>query len=259
MGRAIKVREGDRLVWYDEAPTPDYWLAHWRARTPELLAAAREADPEADELGRLFVPLLAPGASLLEAGCGAGWWVAALAEHGFRAEGIDFSPELVDLVRATDPAVEVRVGDALAIDRPDGTYDAYLSIGVIEHRREGPEPFLAEAHRVLVPGGLAIVAVPAYGPLRRLRARLRTYDRAPAAAAFHQYGFSRRELVALMAAAGFEVERATHYAGHRLWCEELPGYRWLTLQRGGRHVQRLVDAVLRGRDGHMVVALGRRG
>jgi len=86
----------------------------------------------------------------LEAGCGAGYWVAALKHHGFNIEGIEYAHELVDLVHSVRPQLPVRYGDALAIDRPDNHYDSYLSFGLVEHPFEGPKPFLAEAY---IPSG----------------------------------------------------------------------------------------------------------
>jgi len=63
-----------------------------------------------------------------EAGCGAGYWVAALKHHGFNIEGIEYAHELVDLVHSVHPQLPVRYRDALAIDRPDNHYDSYLSL-----------------------------------------------------------------------------------------------------------------------------------
>ena len=216
MARATKVPERGRLVWYDQAATPDYWLEHWRGWVAKgLLDEARSAPIDDDELGRMFRPHLTARTRVIEAGCGPGWWVANLQANGCDAEGIDFSAALVDMVREADPTLPVHVGDALDIDRPNGTYDVYLSIGVVEHRRDGPEPFLVEAHRVLAPDGVAVIAVPSFGPLRRLRARLGTYDQDADPATFYQYGFSRRELEGLVAASGFTILSSAYYAARR--------------------------------------------
>ena len=42
----------------------------------------------------------------------------------------------------------------------DSSISGYLSFGVIEHFIEGPHEALAEAFRVLRPGGIAIITTP---------------------------------------------------------------------------------------------------
>jgi SAM-dependent methyltransferase len=191
----------------------------------------------------------------LEAGCGAGFWVAALSAAGYRVEGIDSSAGLVEVVAAAAPELDVRHGDALAIDRPDGHYDSYLSFGVVEHRREGPEPFLAEAHRVLKPGGLLVVSVPHFGPLRRARARPGT---PPPGRPFYQYGFTLEELAGLATAAGFTVRRALPIEPHRLLEEESRLYERLAQTRGGTRLKGVVEAACSRFDGHMAVVVANK-
>jgi len=53
------------------------------------------------------------------------------------------------------------LGDAEALPFPDASFDRYVSAGSIEYWPD-PARAIAEAHRVLRPGGIALVA----GPLR---------------------------------------------------------------------------------------------
>ena len=165
----------ERMAWYGEPADERYWYDYWKARlTPDYYASAEALLLQDDELGRILLRYMPASGLHLEAGCGAGYWVAALSHQGMRIEGIEYARELVGLVRAANPRLPVRWGNALAIDRPGEYFDTYLSIGVVEHRVEGPEPFLAEAYRVLKPGGRIIIAVPFYGPLRRYKNYLAT-------------------------------------------------------------------------------------
>jgi ubiquinone/menaquinone biosynthesis C-methylase UbiE len=67
------------------------------------------------------------------------------------------------------------MGDILDIHYPDSSFDAYVSMGVIEHFEEGPGQALLEAHRVLKPDGLIFVSVPTVNTLRKVvRRPLRT-------------------------------------------------------------------------------------
>lgn len=145
---------------------------------------------------------------MLEAGCGTGRYVAALAERGYRVEGIDFAEETIALVRKADPTLEVWAGDIRGIERPDGYYAAYVSLGVVEHFFEGPVEALEEAFRVLRSGGVALIAVPY---LNRPRAgTLGRCEQAPGpelgeGLRFYQYYFSAARFSGLLGEAGFEV------------------------------------------------------
>ncbi len=151
-----------------------------------------------------------------------------------------------------------RQGNALHIERPDNYYDSYLSIGVVEHRIEGPEPFLAEAYRVLKPGGKILIAVPYLGPMRAVKSQLGLYDREPPFLPFFQYGFSREEFTALMQKAGFSIEEVQALYVHRLLLEEMAFYRWALNKSWGRFARKWAEVMLRHRDGHMLLVAGEK-
>ena len=153
-------------------------------------------------------------------------------------------------------SLPVRWGNALAIDRPGAYYDTYLSIGVVEHRVEGPEPFLAEAYRVLKPGGRIIIAVPFYGLLRRCKQRLSLYDSERPALPFFQYGFSKAEFLRLLRKAGFYVEYVQPLYVHRLLQEELMGYDRLASR--ANFIKMLVERLFTKSDGHMLMVVGQK-
>jgi SAM-dependent methyltransferase len=176
------------------------------ARTSPLTALVLEA------LGR------APGSRVLEAGCGLGQYVLLLRERGFRATGVDWSREALIACRAARP-VPLAQMDLRALAVRDGSVDAYLSLGVVEHDVAGPDAVLAEASRVLAPRGRLIVSVPYVNGVRRAAAPyLRRHGRALArrGAAFYQYAFSRRELGAALERHGFAVAGLTPYDPARL-------------------------------------------
>ncbi len=246
-----------RLQWYGEAGDERYWYNYWKARlTPDYYSVACSAALEQDELGRILLAHLAPQGLHLEAGCGAGYWVAALRQTGLRIEGIEYARELVELVKAARPKLPVRHGDALAIDCSDGYYDSYLSIGVVEHRMEGPEPFLLEAYRVLKTGGRIIIAVPFFGPLRRVKSAFLMYERKRPVLPFFQYGFSKNEFAYLLRKAGFSIEYIQPLYAHRLLQEELPGYDWLA--KRAPYIRGLIERLLYKRDGHMLLIAGQK-
>ena len=254
-----KVVRGGRLEWYGDEPSEEFWADVWRDRQRgDYFAAADRGD--LDDLDDVLLRHLDPAGRHVEAGCGLGWWVAALRARGFDIEGIESSKVLVDAVNEARPDLPVRAGDALALDVPDGHFDGYLSFGVVEHRQQGPEPFLDEARRVLRPGGTLVLSVPWICPLRRAKARLRCYASAPSGRAdFFQYGFDDRELSRLLGAAGFTVVEVRHQHVQRCLVEEVPGYFRLNRMRGARFVRRAVVAAVPPRlAGHMILYVARR-
>ena len=151
--------ENGRLVWYSRRADASYWDHYWSAQvSPQTYRAA-----EAGKLGsfqQVFSRFLPRSGRILEAGCGVGQIVLALRVLGYDAEGVEWGQETVQSVKSLIPDLPIRVGDVTKLGVPDAWYAAYISVGVVEHRRDGPQPFLSEAWRVLQPGGIALISVP---------------------------------------------------------------------------------------------------
>ena len=105
---------------------------------------------------RITARYLPPGSRVLEGGCGRANKVKALADAGFAAVGVDYAAESVELARQVYPGLDIQVGDVRMLPFPDGAFDGYWSIGVIEHFWAGYDDILREARRVLKPGGVLI-------------------------------------------------------------------------------------------------------
>jgi SAM-dependent methyltransferase len=106
---------------------------------------------------------------------------------------------------------------ALAVGR--GALAAYVSLGVVEHDPGGPDAIVAEAARVLAPGGRLLLSVPYWNGVRRLCAPLllREGRRLRAAGGeFYQFAFSRRELREVLEAHGFRVTALHPYDPARM-------------------------------------------
>jgi ubiquinone/menaquinone biosynthesis C-methylase UbiE len=101
---------------------------------------------------------LAPGARVLEVGCGRGVG-AEIALDLFGAahvDAFDLDPEMVRLARTRleHRSAEVRfwVGDVERIDAPDGAYDAVFDFAILHHAPRW-RVAVSEIARVLRPGG----------------------------------------------------------------------------------------------------------
>ena len=249
-----------RLVWYANPADKGFWSDHWgRQLVDTYYPGAEEARLEKDETGAILLRHLTKTGRHLEAGCGAGYWVAALQKRGYAIEGIEYASELVRQVKERASYLNIRCADALQIDAPDEAYDSYISFGVVEHREEGPEPFLSEACRVLCPKGILLLSVPYFGPLRFQKARLGRYEWTKPSEQFFQYGFTRAEFEGLLRSSGFAVLETHRLFLHRLLIEENRAYRLLVYRRGGGALKRLVSHLLKGRDGHMILFVARKG
>ena len=120
-----------------------------RAETPVRLAYVRGALARAGVRG---------GDRVLDVGCGGGLLANPLAGLGFRVKGVDRSASSLDAARSRVPAgadASFAVGDALALGEPLEHYDAVLMMDLLEHV-EDPAKALAEAARVLRPGGVLV-------------------------------------------------------------------------------------------------------
>ena len=74
---------------------------------------------------------------------------------------IDASPETVAAARRRHPELDTRVADVRALPFADESFDVVISTSTLDHfpSRAGVEAALRELHRVLVPGGLAVVTL----------------------------------------------------------------------------------------------------
>ena len=94
---------------------------------------------------------------VLDIGCGTGGVLAHLGEFG-QAYGIDPSPEATQYCH--ERGLPVALGSGMELPYQDQTFEAVLALDVIEHVEDDVR-LLREARRVLRPGGVAVLTVPA--------------------------------------------------------------------------------------------------
>jgi SAM-dependent methyltransferase len=98
------------------------------------------------------------GRSLLDVGCGTGWFSARAAERGARVTSLDLGTGLLARTRARCPTTPV-AGDACRLPFAEHAFDVVVSSECIEHTLD-PMAAVAEIHRVTRPGGLFLITVP---------------------------------------------------------------------------------------------------
>ncbi|MEU4520145.1 methyltransferase domain-containing protein [Amycolatopsis sp. NPDC024027] len=96
------------------------------------------------------------GDAVVDVGCGGGRAVGELAARGVRAIGVDADPAMIETAAARWPAGEFHVADAAALPLGDGSVTGYRADKVL-HVLPDPARAVAEARRVLAPGGRAVL------------------------------------------------------------------------------------------------------
>jgi len=109
----------------------------WRARAADLAAAG-------------------PGTRALDVATGTGDLAIELDARGAAVTGVDFSEGMLEIARRKAPSIEFAVGNALALEFPDATFDA-ATVGFGARNFDDLGQGLAEMARVVRPGGRVVV------------------------------------------------------------------------------------------------------
>lgn len=156
---------------------------------------------------------------VLDVGCGTGATLDALRDTA-NATGIDAASEAIRLCRMRElPSTVAASAEALPFS--DNRFDVVISCDVLCHRSIQDKSIpLREMRRVLKPGGLLFLNLPAYQWLHS------SHD-------VHVYTdkrFTRREVALLLEESGFEVVQTSYWntilfpliAGLRFWRKAFP-------------------------------------
>lgn len=142
---------------------------------------------------------------LLDAGCGTGGLLKRLQPHwpNWRWHGIDFMPQACESARRRCPGCDIREGSVLSLPYADESFDGVVSLDVLCQLSYPGESTraLAEFMRVLRPGGLLVLNVPAY------RWMWSYHD----VAVHSRHRYARKELREQIVQAGFRMARMSHW------------------------------------------------
>lgn len=179
----------DFTTWYET----EYWKYF----------SEEQAGTERDNLYMHALALMdreLPGrGTVLDVGCGGGRFLSLCQADGWKAAGVEPSPEAA--AHARRRGIEVHGRSWPVPSLPDESFDVVTFINVLDHL---PDPFeaLREARRVLKPGGLLYVRVP-NAPLHAWLRRLLAHEGLGRMAVLHLYGFGRRTFKLLLPRFGF--------------------------------------------------------
>ena len=96
--------------------------------------------------------------SIVDAGCGTGYYIMRLLQPHQKGLGFDFSEQMIGQARSVkekmfgELSLEFEVDDGEQLSIPDNSYDRAITVGYLIHL-ENPKKGLDELYRILKPGG----------------------------------------------------------------------------------------------------------
>jgi 2-polyprenyl-3-methyl-5-hydroxy-6-metoxy-1,4-benzoquinol methylase len=158
--REAAIAPAERLVLAARLGYPPCAPAGWTARLLAFVPPWRERCES--------IPLYlraAPGARLLDVGCGNGIFAARMRELGWTVSGVEPDAGAAALARDVF-GLDVHTGTLEDARLPAAGYDAVTLNHVIEHVPD-PQTTLEQCRRVLRPGGRLVITTPNIGSLGR--------------------------------------------------------------------------------------------
>lgn len=150
------------------------------------------------------------GLRVLDAGCGEGYGTEVLARTAREVVGADLELSVVERAAQRYPGPKFEAADLEALHFDAASFDAVVTLQVIEHMRS-PANFCVELARILKPGGLLILATP-----NRL-----TFSPEGIRNPFHTVEFSPADLRALLERTFTVQEMLGTFHGNRIRAHEI--------------------------------------
>ena len=171
-------------VWAELPDDPTPWA--WERRRALLLAEAQA------------------GERVLDLGCGAGRFVAALRDAGADPVGVELAEGALERARRNAPGADLRaLGEEGAIPLEDASVDLVWCSEVLEHVPD-TAGVLSEARRVLRTGGRLLVTTPSHDLPRRVAIALLRWEPHFDPLGQHVRFYSRRSLTRVLHTFAFE-------------------------------------------------------
>ncbi len=154
----------------------------------------------------MYLPAPAPGARVLDVGCGNGLHLEMLREWGWVVEGVEPDAQAGEVERSR--GITVHKVNLASQCFADGIFDAVTVSHVIEHVYD-PVALIRECRRILKPGGILVIITP---NISSITYRLFRSSSAHLEPPRHLVLFQPRNLAYLADLAGVQMVRCTTLA-----------------------------------------------
>jgi SAM-dependent methyltransferase len=192
--------------WANDRNTYELYRRRCRGEAEEMTCAAQAAE--------ILAPLVRPGETLLDAGCGGGYYLHSFRKRGIDVayRGLDYTPEMIDLAR-TEMGDHYELG---AIEDLETQYDNVLCFNVLTNSPHYAAPLerllQAARKRVLIRESLGDELIVRYSAdpyldegARHIRVYHNTYPIAEVSAFMHEHGFTVTRIVDRRSNDGVEM------------------------------------------------------
>lgn len=160
-----------------------------------------ENKPKDRELLLRFAAGVGDRGEVCDLGCGPGHVARFLAEAGVSVFGLDLSPEMLAHARRLNPDLSFREGNMLFLPLADGSLAGITAFyAIVNIPAESLTAAFREMHRVLQPGGLALLAFHVGGDV------LRPEELWGTKVGMEFYHFDRAMIERMLEEAGLRIE-----------------------------------------------------
>lgn len=195
------------------------WEEIWSTASVEVELDIVRSKRSMDTIEK-YLPFLPKDVAILEAGSGLSAVVITLRQMGYTVLGLDYAINALETSLAHDPSLPLCAGDVHALPFASNSLGGYLSFGVLEHFEQGMGPALAEAYRILRPGGALVLTIPYPNVINRLVAwrRKMAGQSLLTDEDFYESTYTRQALIDNVKAAGFTVRHVSPTShSYTLW------------------------------------------
>lgn len=202
--------KNNRLVFTGKSAGPDFWDKAWDVENFKKVIEGGKNNRLVIGTTKKFLPAKS-SPKILEAGCGNGQFVLAFHNLGYDAYGVDYADKTIAKTKSIFPELKISVQDVRKLEFPNDYFDAYWSVGVIEHFFNGYQEILEEIKRVVKPGGYAFISFPHMSLLRKLKVKLGLYppfdEKILDKENFYQFALDHDKIIENIANSGFILEK----------------------------------------------------